>query len=385
MNNHNQFEEVDDGGVSIMGTTTLAAVTKAEIDQAIATAKAYPRQLRAVMQDAKTLVTSSQDMAEACIYALPRRDENGKAVTISGPSARFAEVLQYCYGNNRGGGRVIAEDNGFIVAEGVYHDLEKNVHVSMQVRRRITNRNGQKFKADMIMVTGNAAASIAHRNAVLKGIPKAVWLPLYEAARAVSIGDAATLTDRRLRALQVYQTMGATKEMVYAKLGIKGDEDFTLDHLELLVGLRTAIREGTTTIDKEFAEEREAPPGGTTGGLADVAATLAAKRDQKAATADKATAATPAAVEPGEASLGDSTQQETASGGAGEAVQAESGGQVDHGELEITVDGVIASIRKATDRDALDEAYDLVRHLSKSERQLATDVYNQRAAELGEE
>lgn len=235
----------------ITDTSALVAINRAEIDGQIATARAFPRSVSAFLREAKELVTLDADMAEACIYALPR---DGK--TVAGPSARFAEIIQNSFGNNRGGARVVADEGDFIVAQGVYHDLEKNVQVTMEVRRRITDKHGRRFKPDMIGVTGNAAASIAHRNAVLKGIPKALWLPVYEAARQVAVGDVTTLVERRTKAVSWFQNVNVTPEQVCKKLGVEGLEDIGLPELEILTGLRTAIRDGQRP-EEVFAPERE--------------------------------------------------------------------------------------------------------------------------------
>lgn len=269
-------QELMDREVIGQDPASFGALVRAEIDMQITTARAFPRSVSSFMREAKELVTLDADMAEACIYALPR---DGK--TVAGPSARFAEVIQHAFGNNRGGGRVIAEDGDFIVAQGTFHDLEKNVQVTMEVRRRITNRAGKKFNADMIVVTGNAASSIAHRNAVLKGIPKALWLPIYEAARRVSIGDATTLTDVRSRALAWFQKVGVTPAQVCAKLGIDGEDDIGLPELEILVGLKTAIRDSSMTPEAAFAPDRaesSVPAATSKDAMAGMAATLAAKR-----------------------------------------------------------------------------------------------------------
>jgi hypothetical protein len=65
------------------------------------------------------------------------------------------------------------------------------------VKRRITNRRGETYNADMITVTGNAGASIALRNAILKAIPTPFWKPIYNACRKVVAGDAKTFASRR--------------------------------------------------------------------------------------------------------------------------------------------------------------------------------------------
>lgn len=263
--------------IPIADTSALIAINRAEIDGQIATARAFPRSVTAFKREATELVTLDADMAEACIYALPR---DGK--TVAGPSARFAEIIQHAFGNNRGGARVVAQDGEFITAQGVYHDLEKNVQVTMEVQRRITDKHGRKFKPDMIGVTGNAAASIAHRNAVLKGIPKALWLPIYEAARRVAVGDVTTLVDRRSHALAWFQNVNVTPEMICTKLGVDGVDDIGLPELEILTGLRTAIREGSVSPEDAFRPDVESTIRAATSaaGVADIAQKVAAKRKQ---------------------------------------------------------------------------------------------------------
>lgn len=227
---------------------TVALLNKSEIDQQIATAHRYPRSIRGFLDEARALVTLNGDVAGECVYALPR---DGK--TIEGPSARFAEILAHSWGNARAGARVVDDKGDFVTAQGVFHDLEKNVAITYEVQRRIVDRQGRRFKPDMIGVTANAACSIALRNAILKGVPKAFWQSLYEEARKVIMGDAKTLANRRAEAMAYLQKFGATEAMVLGLLGVKGIEDVTLEHLVTLRGIATAIKDGDTTVEQAFA------------------------------------------------------------------------------------------------------------------------------------
>jgi hypothetical protein len=47
--------------------------------------------------------------------------------------------------------------------------------------------------------------------------------------------------------------------MVFKKLAVKGVEEVTLDHLVVLRGIATALKEGDTTVDEVFAEEKPSP------------------------------------------------------------------------------------------------------------------------------
>lgn len=229
--------------------SALQAMTRADIDQQIATAHAYPRSIKRFIDEATDMATLNEEIAAGCIYALPR---DGK--TIEGPSARLAEIAASAWGNCRAGARVIGEDKDFVTAQGVFHDLEKNVAIAFEVKRRITDRNGRRFKPDMIAVTGNAAASIALRNAVFKGIPKSFWNEVYNSARKVVVGDTKTLANRRAEAIVYLQKFGVTEAQVLAKLGRAGAQDITGDDLVTLRGLVTALKEGDTTVEETFGE-----------------------------------------------------------------------------------------------------------------------------------
>lgn len=229
-------------------SSMVAMLNKSEIDQQIATAHKYPRSIKRFRDEAAAMVTLNEKVASECIYALPR---DGK--TIEGPSARFAEVVASAWGNSRAGARVVNDQGDFVTAQGVFHDLERNVAITYEVQRRIVDKQGRRFKPDMIGVTSNAACSVALRNAILKGVPKAFWADMYEAARAVVMGDFQTLANRRSEAIKVFLGYGVSKEQIFATLGVSGEEDITLENLVTLRGILTAIKDGDTTPEQAFA------------------------------------------------------------------------------------------------------------------------------------
>jgi hypothetical protein len=242
---------------------TVALLNKSEIDMQVATAHKYPRSVKKFRDEVLAMVTLNENVAEECMYSLPRREKdpatgNWVVKPIEGPSARFAEVVASAWGNSRAGSRIVNDQGDFVTAQGVFHDLEKNVAITYEVQRRITNSRGERFKPDMIGVTANAACSIALRNAILKGVPKAFWSDMFDQARETAIGNVQTLAARRSRALTVLQKMGVQSDTVFAFLKIAGIEDITLDHLATLFGITTAIKEGETTPEQAFAPQDEA-------------------------------------------------------------------------------------------------------------------------------
>lgn len=229
-------------------TTELAVIpSDGMVDSQISTAKRYPRSISRFLKEVKSLATLDEETAASCMYALPR---GGK--TIEGPSARFAEILVYAWGNSRAEARVISEGATHIECEGTFYDLERNVAVRKVIKRRITNKQGRRYDDDMIGTTGNAGNSIAFRNAVFTAIPKALWKGIYEQTRLASLGKAGTLTQTRQKMIEYYAKMGVTQEQLFAVLKVEGIEDVREDQIITLRGLATALKDGEATLEDVF-------------------------------------------------------------------------------------------------------------------------------------
>jgi hypothetical protein len=112
--------------------------------------------------------------------------------------------------------------------------------------------NGKRFGDDMIATTGNAAASIALRNAVTRGIPKALWKELFDEAKKVAGGSAQTFGTRRDKTIKELGIQGATPDQIFALLGVTGIDDLRTEHLVHLRGLYNAIKDGEITVDEAF-------------------------------------------------------------------------------------------------------------------------------------
>ena len=228
-------------------TNNLDVIIKSEIDIQITTAKAYPRSLKAFKAKALAMATLDMQTAEMCFYTLPR---GGK--TIEGPSVRLAEIVSSAWCNIRSAARIIGNDRKTITAQAICHDLENNVSITIEVKRRITDKFGKTYNEDMQVVTGNAASSIALRNAIFKVIPMAYTKEIYEQVKKVAAGDLATLEDRRVKALKHFKDMGVGYDRIYSVLGVNSDLDIDQDGLLKLIGLANALRDGDTTLEEAF-------------------------------------------------------------------------------------------------------------------------------------
>lgn len=239
-----------------MRSSFAESQARGEVDVQIATAKRFPRSVKKFQSTAMSLATLDEETASSCFYTLPR---DGKQ--IEGPSVRLAEIVAASWGNMRAQANIVDENDEFITARGVCWDLENNVAVSTEVRRRICGKNGRKFSTDMINTTANAACSIALRNAVFKVVPMAIARPIYEAARKVAIGDATTLVKRRGDMVAYFAKMHVSAEQVCAAVGKAGIEDVGLEELATLKGLATAIKDGDTSVDDAFPVAQKEKPG----------------------------------------------------------------------------------------------------------------------------
>lgn len=236
--------------------TTVYDTTKAEIDQSVATAKRYPRSIATFRQDAMTMATIDPEIAASCFYKIPR---GGKS--IEGPSVRLAEIVASAWGNLRFGARIIGRDSKFVTAQGVAHDTQKNVYVTKEVKRRITDKHGTTFNDDMIAVTENAACSIAFRNALFAAVPFTYTKQIYEMAKKTAIGDAKSLKDRRHTMIEAFSKMGVGLDQILLLVEKNGVEDIGLGEIETLLGVFTAVKDGETTIEEAFPPppKKEAP------------------------------------------------------------------------------------------------------------------------------
>lgn len=251
----NENENPESAPLEVVGTEALAAIERAQIDTQIATARRYPRNIAAVKKSMMDVATLDEETASACFYTLPR---GGK--TIQGPSVRLAEIALSAYGNVKAATRILTVhtgDNPHAVVQAVVHDLEKNVAYSVEKRRRITtkkNRDGTRKPVDDddIQLAVNSGSAIAFRDSVFKVVPGALIKPVYDQAKRVAVGDVKSLAVQRGKIVDRLKQMGITEDRIFAVIGVKRLDEVVSEHLEILIGLGTALRDGATTIEEAF-------------------------------------------------------------------------------------------------------------------------------------
>lgn len=225
------------------------AVERANVDSQVATAKQYPRDLTRCINNSIVMATMDYETAQSCGYALPR---GGKPIT--GPSVHLAKLLVSNYGNIRAEAKISKITDKRVISRGTCWDLENNVATAFEVGRSIVGKNGKRFSDDMITVTGNAASSIAYRNAVFSVIPKAITSKVYQAAQHFITGDLSDeekLVARRKKCIDFFKDeYGITEQEVVMLCGKQTINQIKAEQIALLLGITQSLKDGDTTVDE---------------------------------------------------------------------------------------------------------------------------------------
>ena len=226
----------------------IDAVERANVDSQVATAKQYPRDLARSVNNSIAMATMDIATAQSCGYALPR---GGKPIT--GPSVHLAKLVVSNWGNIRAEAKVVQITDKQVISRGTCWDLENNVATAFEVRRSIIGKGGKRFSDDMITVTGNAANSIAYRNAVFSVIPKAIIDKVYQAAQHYITGDLSDeekLVTRRKKCIDFFKSeYGITEDEVVMLCGKQTVNQIKADQIALLLGITQSLKDGDTTVE----------------------------------------------------------------------------------------------------------------------------------------
>lgn len=240
--------------LEIVSSDAVNAIERGQIDMQVATAKKYPRSVKQFLTEAESMITMSTEVAEGCNYKLKRKEKDGGVKVIEGPSIRLMEIAAAAYGNLRYGSRIVAIDQDYVTAQGVAIDMQKNIAITVEVQRSIKGKFG-RYSNDMIMVTCNAAGSIARRNALLGAIPRVYVNQLAGTAKKFAIGDAKSLPERLQRAFAYFTTvLGVDLARVLAYVEKPSIQDCTLEDLGELQDLKTMLKEGEITLETAFPD-----------------------------------------------------------------------------------------------------------------------------------
>ncbi len=255
-----------------VNTDVLYQQDRATIDSLVATAHKFPRSIKRSTDNAIALVSMDEETAQTCTYSVPR---GGKPIT--GPSVHLAKIIAQVWGNMRIQAKVVSIEEKQITSQSIAWDLESNLAIQVEVKRSIMQnemdwsgpkprRTGRMIRMsdDMVVVSGNAANSIAMRNAILSVIPKAVVNKVYKAAMQTITGDVSDENKLKARRRQVVDALigsyKVTEEEILFSIGRASIDHIDADDIVTLIGIGTSIKDGDTTIELAFKKKAAATP-----------------------------------------------------------------------------------------------------------------------------
>lgn len=241
----------DEQEVELAGSSALSAIEEADRSHMIRTAKANPRVITKFIAELTEIACASRETAMEMMYSLPR---DGKQLV--GPSIGFAEAALAVWGNARAGSEVVEVNphEGYVIAEGRYYDCEKNVGRAIRKRRRVV---AKKITGDALQVTGDAACSIATREAILRSIPKPLWKPIWMRAKETAVGDVKSVREVRDGLVQTFRGMGVTDVQLLNALQVQGIPDIGADEIIAMQSWKNQLQERTVTIEDIFGSPED--------------------------------------------------------------------------------------------------------------------------------
>ena len=249
----NEFEEVEVSEVVKLNNLQIYQQDKALIDMQIATARAYPRDLRRAIENAITLVTLDAETADSCFYSLKKGGKN-----IIGPSVHLAKILAQQMGNMRVENRVVGFDSTHVTVEAVCFDLERNFAIRTQIKKSIVGSSG-RYSEDMQVITANAANAIALRNAIFAVVDAGIVKKVFDSAKkkvAGDVSDETKLMARRTTVVNGFKTtyayMNLTDAEICGAVGKASIDHINADDIVALIGFENAIRNGEMKPDEIF-------------------------------------------------------------------------------------------------------------------------------------
>lgn len=232
----------------------LASIARSEAMAQVDVAHAYPRDIKRFEAKATEMATFDLETAKLCMFTLERTEYDKvlkKRVKkdIVGPSIRLAEIVAHTYQNIHVGSRPIEVGDITVTSQGVAWDLENNSRVTVEVSRGITGYKGKRYGNDMIVLTLNAAAAIARRNAIFSVVPRVYINRIFDAVKRVATGGGKPIQEKRELLVGAFARLGVDIARVLARVERASVDDLSLQDIEILIGLGTRVKQGEAVND----------------------------------------------------------------------------------------------------------------------------------------
>lgn len=279
---------------SLPGTVNAGAVS-IESERAIAEARGqiqvaqmFPRDVaaaRAELMDECDVI----EFAQVAFYAVPRAGG-----TVTGPSIRLAEAVASAYGHMEWGHRELFRGDGKSEVEVYAWDKQKNNRRIRQItvdHYRDTKNGPQKLRdsKDIDDKIANVASK-QMRGAILALVPKSFVEAASARCRAtLSGGNGVSLKQRIEKMTDAFAKLGVTAELLKKQMG-KPLSEINGDDIADLTAIFNAIKGGDKIADHFGGDDDDGEGAKTAAAITSTAKEAAAKKNGPAARTVKSTA-----------------------------------------------------------------------------------------------
>ena len=241
-----------------VGAELIASREAQEVQVAMVAAKRFPRDVynayNRIIQDCKR-----RTLAEKAMYEYPRGGQ-----TVTGPSIHLARAIARSWGNLDSGFKVLEQNATESTVMAYCWDLETNyretkVFTVKHVRESKKGAFPLTDSRDIYELIANQSAR-RERSCILSVIPQDVVDAAVGRCNATLQGDGKMTKEDAVRDIirRFSEQYGVTKEMLEAYIGRKA-EAFTVQSVNRLRGVYTALKDGTASVEQYFDMSAAAP------------------------------------------------------------------------------------------------------------------------------
>ena len=252
-----EFEQQAPAARSV-GAELIASREAQEVQVAMVAAKRCPRDVynayNRIIQDCKR-----RTLAEKAMYEYPRGGQ-----TVTGPSIHLARAIARSWGNLDSGFKVLEQNATESTVMAYCWDLETNyretkVFTVKHVRESKKGAFPLTDSRDIYELIANQSAR-RERSCILSVIPQDVVDAAVGQCNATLQGDGKMTKEDAVRDIirRFSEQYGVTKEMLEAYIGRKA-EAFTVQSVNRLRGVYTALKDGTASVEQYFDMSAAAP------------------------------------------------------------------------------------------------------------------------------
>jgi hypothetical protein len=245
----------------VISTTTLAMIGEPSAALIAVAMKMEPRDLIKFEKDVISVVQSSPEIAESCIYFRPvGKDKKKRQTFASGISIRLAEIGHQAYGRLFVKGVVEEIDNTVVATVGAFDLGTLNITYG-RCSKSIIGQYG-KFPAHVIETMKSAVSSIARREALSQQMRPQLTRAMFE-ARKIAIKQWSADGDHKKAYNAIFNDFEKRWKITPKQLkSIAETETNPEAQLMLLIGIRNYLIDNPDELSSVFGDDKLSPKSG---------------------------------------------------------------------------------------------------------------------------